>query len=89
MKLNRKHIRALDIAISSVLARRDKAGLTDEAAMLGLNANRLRQLRILLIEACIQPDLNLSGLFHTGIDDNSDLVKGIRMLTGHCETDEL
>lgn len=87
MKLNRKHIHALDIAINSVLDRRDKAGETDEGAMLGLSANRLRQLRIILTEACIQPELNLTGLFHEGLDDTTDFVKGIRMLTGHCETD--
>jgi len=85
MKLNRKHIHALDFAITTILAERDKEKDPVRLPMMGLVSNRLRQLRILLTEACIQPKLDLTGIFHEGIEDDTDLVKGIRMLTGHCE----
>lgn len=87
MKLNRKHIHALDLAITTILAERDKEKDQNRLPMLGLVANRLRQLRIILTEACIQPKFDLTGIFHNGIDDKTDFVKGIRMLTGHCEED--
>lgn len=85
MKLNRKHIHALDIGIHKVLEARDRSNHLDEKEMLTLNANRLRQLRILLIEAVVQPIFDFTGLFHEGIGENTKLVKGIRLLTGYCE----
>ncbi|GAH50901.1 unnamed protein product, partial [marine sediment metagenome] len=60
MKLNRKHLHALDIAINQVLQARDKSNNPEEVVMLANNANRLRQLRILMIECIVQPNFNFS-----------------------------
>ena len=87
MKLNRKHINALDIAIHKVLDARDKSYNGDEQHMLGLNAQRLRQLRILLIECIVNPTFDLTVLFHEGIKEDTNLAKGLRALTGNCETE--
>lgn len=87
MKLNRKHLHALDIGIHKTLEARDNSTDQNEQNMLGLNAQRLRQLRILLIKAFIDPTFSFTTLCNEGLDETTDFVKGIRTLTGHCETD--
>lgn len=87
MKLNRKHIHALDIAINKVLEARDQAEHGANRQMLALNANRLRQLRILMIQSVVQPRFDFSDMFHVEYKENSNLIKGLRMLTGYAEAD--
>jgi len=88
VKLNHRHISALDDALQNFSAARSLCKNPERVGEMGLVINRLRQLRILLIEACIQPTLNFTDLFHVGIPDDSDLVKGIRSLTGHAEDED-
>lgn len=78
----------MDIAINKVLEARDKSKDLIEKQMLSTNANRLRQLRILITESFIHPEFNFDKMVKTGIDESCSLVKGIRMLTGHCEVDK-
>ena len=85
MKLNKRHIAALDIAINTLLDTRDACKNSVKLEMYGVNAQRLRQLRIILVEAFVNPSLPFEKLFTDGLDPKSDLVKGIRALTGHCE----
>lgn len=87
MKLNRKHIHALDIGIHKILEARDKAEPGVEREMLALNANRLRQLRILMIQSAVQPTFDFTEAFHTDLKEKSNLIKGLRLLTGYCEQD--
>lgn len=85
MKLNQRHLHALDIAINKVLEARDNSNKPEEYIMLTKNANRLRQLRIIFTEAFIHPEFDFRLMFGCGIDESCSLVKGIRTLTGHCE----
>lgn len=85
MKLQKTHLHALDIGIHKVLQARDQSNNPEEALMLTKNANRLRQLRILMIECLINPVFNFSELFYHELPEKSNLAKGIRMLTGHPE----
>lgn len=81
MKLNRKHIHALDIGIHKVLGARDRSYNLDEKEMLTKNANRLRQLRMFLWVAFTEPNFNFNVMFNLGIQESDPLAKGIRMLT--------
>lgn len=81
MKLNKKHIHALDIGIHKVLGARDRSNNPDEKDMLTLNANRLRQLRMLLWVAFTEPKFDFNVLFKLGISEQDPMAKGIRMLT--------
>lgn len=89
MKLNRKHLHALDIGINKVLDARDKSHDPDDRDMLTNNANRLRQLRILMMQVFVQPSLDFDELVHRGIPESDNLVKGIRLLTGYCDDESL
>ncbi len=81
MKLNRKHIHALDIGIHKLLGARDRSNNPDEKDMLTINANRLRQLRMLLWVAFTEPKFDFNVMFKLGISEQDPMTKGIRMLT--------
>lgn len=81
MKLNRKHIHALDIGIHKLLGARDRSNNPDEKEMLTLNANRLRQLRMLLWVAFTEPKFDFNVMFNLGLSEQDPMTKGIRMLT--------
>jgi hypothetical protein len=85
MKLNKKHIAALDMGIHSMLCHRDTSNKPEEQLMLSRNVNRLRQLRILMITGFLQPEFKFSAMFHDGLDEKTDFVKGMRLLTGTPE----
>jgi hypothetical protein len=85
MKLNKKHIAALDMGIHSLLQHRDNSNEPEEKLMLSNNANRLRQIRILMITGFLQPEFKFSAMFQDGIDEKTDFVKGLRLLTGTPE----
>lgn len=89
MKLNRKHLHALDIGINKVLDARDKSNDPDTQDMLTNNANRLRQLRILMMQVFVQPSLDFDELVWKGIPESTNLVKGIRLLTGYPDDSNL
>ena len=87
MKLNRKHVHALDIGIHTLLRDRDLCNDPERKSMLDLNVRRLRQLRLMLLYSMLNPTFDLDSLVNEEVSEETPFVKGVRALTGTAELD--